>query len=145
MANKLELKLYDGNDLIEDSQLRSVLLFYQFSSKHEGEEFMMQRLVLSIIIQENGNCSLDDIQRALAAKSITLSAKEVNKYLTALISDKLIFALGESLGKTGGLGVHVSLELLVDRIVSLKVVFTLGGFFQLVLVDVGQNGHRIVT
>lgn len=91
MANKLELKLYDGNDLIEDSQLRSVLLFYQFSSKHEGEEFMMQRLVLSIIIQENGNCSLDDIQRALAAKSITLSAKEVNKYLTALISDKLIF------------------------------------------------------
>lgn len=90
MANNTELKLYDGSDLIEDSQLRSVLLFYQFSSKNEGEDYMMQRLVLSIIIQENGNCDLTDIQNALAAKSIDLTTKEVNKFLTALTNDNLI-------------------------------------------------------
>ena len=93
MAAPEKLKLYSGDDLIEDSQLRSVLLFSKFAKNKAGQEYMIQRLVLSIVIQEDGNCGLAEIQNALAKKAISLKPKEISKILDDLYELKLVMPL----------------------------------------------------
>lgn len=93
MSTLEQLTLYSGEDLIEDSQLRSVLLFSRFSKNQAGQEYMIQRLVLSIVIQEDGNCGVPEIQNALSKKSITLKPKEISKILDDLYSSKLVMPL----------------------------------------------------
>lgn len=93
MAAPEELKLYNGDDLIEDSQLRSVLLFSKFAKNKAGQEYMIQRLVLSIVIQEDGNCGLVEIQNALSKKAISLKPKEISKILDDLYESKLVMPM----------------------------------------------------
>lgn len=93
MAAPEKLKLYSGDNLIEDSQLRSVLLFSKFAKNKAGQKYMIQRLVLSIVIQEDGNCGLIEIQNALSKKAINLKPKEISQILDELYESKLVMPL----------------------------------------------------
>ena len=67
MSN-IKLSLYNDNDDIEDSQLRSVLLFSEYAKEEDKEKYLMQRTVLSIIVQLKGECTRDTIRGILAQK-----------------------------------------------------------------------------
>lgn len=90
MSN-IKLSLFEGNGDIEDSQLRSILLFNEFTKEKDKEQYLMQRTVFSIVVQQNGNCTHDVIRDILDKKfNMPLKAKEVTKHIKALESDRLV-------------------------------------------------------
>lgn len=90
MSN-INLKLYTGNDLVEASQLRSVLLFSEFGKDEDKKSLMMQRVILSLIIQSEGKYDLDQLYGILKEKHhAKLTKATVSSYLSKLISAGLI-------------------------------------------------------
>ena len=90
MSN-IKLSLYLGNDQVEDSQLRSVLIFGDYAKQPDREKYLMQRTILSIIIQLNGRATFDSVRSILCEKfGLKVKNKEYNKYLQSLEEDKLI-------------------------------------------------------
>lgn len=90
MSN-IKLSLFEGNSDIEDSQLRSILLFNEFTKEQDKEQYLMQRTILSIVVQLNGNCTHDEIRNILEKKfNMPLRAKDVSKHVRALEADGLV-------------------------------------------------------
>ncbi len=90
MSN-VKLSLYLGNDQVEDSQLRSVLIFGEYAKQPDREKYLMQRTILSIIIQLKGRATFDSVRRILSEKfGLTVKNKELNKYIQSLEDDKLV-------------------------------------------------------
>ena len=58
--NDLISKLYKQNEAMEESQLRSVLLFSEFGKTHARTD-MLPKAVLSIIIHEKGQSTLESV------------------------------------------------------------------------------------
>ena len=96
--SKIPLSLYQDIDALEEAQLRSVLLFGKFGKDQEGEEFMLQRLILSIIIEGDGQYDLDRIKTILHENfSVEMKMKEINKHVTSLYNDNML-VLSEDTG-----------------------------------------------
>lgn len=90
MSN-IKLSLYNDNDDIEDSQLRSVLLFSEYAKEEDKEKYLMQRTVLSIIVQLKGECTHDTIRGILDKKfNMPMKSKDVAKHVKSLESDGLV-------------------------------------------------------
>lgn len=89
--SKIQLSLYQDTNALEEAQLRSVLLFSRFGKKQEGEEYMLQRLVLSIIIEGDGKYDLACIQNILKRNfSVDMKLKDISRHATHLYNDKLL-------------------------------------------------------
>lgn len=89
--SKIPLSLYQDVNALEEAQLRSVLLFSEFSKKQEGEEYMLQRLILSIIIEGDGSYDFDRIKTILRTNfSVGIKQKDISRLVTHLYDDNLL-------------------------------------------------------
>lgn len=90
--SKIALSLYKDNNKLEDAQLRSVLLFGQFGTKVTGEDYMLQRLVFSIMVEAGEEKSIDEIQKILSSPRFAsdLKNKDIKKVFDRLENDGLI-------------------------------------------------------
>ena len=89
--SKIALSLYKDNNKLEDAQLRSVLLFGQFGTKVTGEDYMLQRLVFSIMVEAGEEKSIDEIQKILSSPRFAsdLKNKDIKKVFDRLENDGL--------------------------------------------------------
>ena len=78
--------------MLEDSQLRSVLLFSKFGTKVKSEDYMLQRLVFSVMVEAGEERSISEIQKVLSNEGFAsgIKKKDVKKIFDQLESDGLI-------------------------------------------------------
>lgn len=90
--SKIALSLYKDSGKLEDAQLRSVLLFGQFGTKANNEDYMLQRLVFSVMVEAGAERSISEIQQLLTSEGFAsdLKNKDVKKIFDQLESDGLI-------------------------------------------------------
>lgn len=91
-----DLKLYQENDELESAQLRSILLFSEFSNSTKRTD-MMGRVLFSFIIMEKGKATLDSIAK-LFNEQFHCSKKpsEFKDSLDGLVAKKLVQQKGDT-------------------------------------------------
>lgn len=84
-------QLYQTSNEMEQSQLRSILLFSEFGKTHNRTD-MMPKAVLSIIIKDKGGATLDDIIRQFGPcyNNFETNKSEIENAVTKLIELGLI-------------------------------------------------------
>lgn len=89
---KIALSLYKDSGKLEDAQLRSVLLFGQFGTKVNNDDYMLQRLVFSVMVEAGTERSVSEIQQLLTSEGFAsdIKNKDVKKIFDQLESDGLI-------------------------------------------------------
>lgn len=90
--SKIALSLYKDSGKLEDAQLRSVLLFGQFGTKTKNEDYMLQRLVFSVMVEAGEERSVSEITSLLTTEGLAsnLKNKDVKKIFDQLEADGLI-------------------------------------------------------
>lgn len=90
--SKIALSLYKDSGKLEDAQLRSVLLFGQFGTKANNDDYMLQRLVFSVMVEAGAERSVSEIHQLLTSEGFAseLKNKDVKKIFDQLESDGLI-------------------------------------------------------
>ena len=90
--SKIALSLYKDSNKLEDAQLRSVLLFGKFGNKMAGEDYMLQRLVFSLMVESGSEKGIDDVRQLLTTEGLAsdLRNKDIKKIFEQLESDGLI-------------------------------------------------------
>lgn len=90
--SKIALSLYRDSGKLEDAQLRSVLLFGQFGTKANNDDYMLQRLVFSVMVEAGAERSISEIQQLLTSEGFAsdLKNKDIKKIFDQLESDGLI-------------------------------------------------------
>lgn len=84
------LKLYQGNDEMEAAQLRSVLLFSEFGNSSKRTD-MMPRVLLSYIIKEKGQATLDSITQCFNTNfKANHKTAEFKSFVEKLINKNLV-------------------------------------------------------
>lgn len=90
--SKIALSLYKENNKLEDAQLRSVLLFGKFGNRMAGEDYMLQRLVFSLMVEAGDEKSIDDVRQLLTTEGLAsdMRNKDIKKIFDQLEADNLI-------------------------------------------------------
>lgn len=87
-------RLYRNNDF-EESQLRSILLFGEFGKTHHRTD-MLPKAVLSIIIQEKGNATIEGIIKQFGpCYSYDTNSHEIEEAIKKLIDSQLVKPVGD--------------------------------------------------
>ena len=90
--SKIALSLYKESNKLEDSQLRSVLLFCQFGKKEAGDDYIVQRLLFSLMVEVGKEMDVYDVQQILSSDELysDLKNKNIKKLLGQLEKDGLV-------------------------------------------------------
>ena len=87
-------RLYRNNDF-EESQLRSILLFGEFGKTHHRTD-MLPKAVLSIIIQEKGNATIEGIIKQFGpCYNYDTNSHEIKEAIKKLIDSQLVKPVGD--------------------------------------------------
>ena len=78
--SKIALSLYKDSGKLEDAQLRSVLLFGQFGTKTKNEDYMLQRLVFSVMVEAGEERSVSDITSLLTTEGLASNLKNKEQF-----------------------------------------------------------------
>lgn len=97
MTNNTDLKLFQGNEEFDASLMKSILLFSEFGQTDRSSELMPQ-VILSLIIKEDGQATLNSIVRSFNVEFKTnFSNKDIKKVIDNLAKNKLITFSGENI------------------------------------------------
>lgn len=90
--SKIALSLYKDSDKLKESQLRSVLLFCQFGKKMDGEDYMFQRLLFSLMVEAGKELDIEDVRQILSSDELytDLRNKDLKKLFAQLEHNGLI-------------------------------------------------------
>ena len=90
--SKIALSLYKDSDKLKESQLRSVLLFCQFGKKVDGEDYMFQRLLFSLMVEAGKELDIEDVRQVLLSDELysDLRNKDLKKLFDQLELNGLI-------------------------------------------------------